>query len=239
MSLDSLLTELVRAEQGLAEAAIRSRDPVAAWLEASGRHDALVGATQALLDEQPACRPGCGWCCHFRVSAPAHEVLALAAWLRRERAPDDVARVAEVARRNAALLRGLDAVARLRVNLPCPALEDASCGVHPARPSRCRTYHAKDVEGCKAAYARPDEPGAGHAFVAPLHVVARTLAAGFREAVVAAGYDDRLYELSGALAEALAGDAALRRYLRRERAFVDAIVMADTPPVTSGPRGAG
>lgn len=227
MSLDALLTELVTAEAALADAALAAHDPVAAWLEASGRHEQIVVATQALVGEPVACRKGCGWCCHFRVTATASEVLALAAWMRANLPAERVAAALDTARRNARQLATLDAADRLRVNLPCPSLRDGACDGHPARPSRCRTYHARDVEGCRAAYDRPDEPGASHALVPALHTVARTLAAGFREAVVRAGFDDRLYELNGALAEALAGDGALRRYLRKERAFVDALVFAE------------
>ncbi len=232
MSMDKLLAELVEAEGRLVGAALGEGDPVSAWLSASARHEQIVLAVASAVPEKAACSKGCWFCCHFRVSASAYEVLALAAWVERNLGAERQAEIRNTARQNAASLRALDPVARLRKNLPCPVLHEGACGAYAARPSRCRSYHATDVEGCKDAYARPDEPGAGHTLIPPVHVVARTLAAGFREAIVAESFDDRLYELSSALTEALAGDAALRRYLRGERAFVDAIVFTEPGPVT-------
>lgn len=227
MSLDRLLAELVEAEVRTAGAVMLAEDPVAARLEANGRHEALVDATRRMLPEQPACGRGCAFCCHFRVAAAAHEVLALAAWIRRNLPAERQREVQRRAEHNAATLRRMTPGDRLRANLACPVLEEGGvCGAYPARPSRCRTYHARDVEGCRDAFDHPDRPGRPHATIPELHTVAETLANGFHEATVALGYDPGSYELSSALAEALAGSAPAERYRRRGNAFVEALPLS-------------
>lgn len=224
MSLDRLLAELVEAEVRVAGAVMLADDPVAARLDANGRHDALVEGTRRLLAEQPACGRGCAFCCHFRVAAAAHEVLALAVWIRRHLPAERQREIQARAEHNAAALRRMSVGDRLRANLACPVLDEGGvCGAYAARPSRCRTYHARDVQGCRDAFERPDQPGRPHAPIPELQTVAETLANGFHEATVALGYDAAFYELSSALAEALAGGEAAERYRRKGRAFREAL----------------
>jgi Fe-S-cluster containining protein len=227
MSVDHLLAELVEAEVRVAGAAMLSSDPVAARTDANARHEALVDGTRRLLPEKAACARGCSFCCHFRVAAPAHEVLALAAWIRRHLPPERQREILRRAAHHGAALRRMSPGDRLRANLACPVLdEDGACGAYAARPSRCRSYHARDVEGCREAFEHPDRPGRPHTTIPELLTVAETLGNGFHEATVALGYDPDSYELASALAEALAGSAPAERYRRKGRAFLEALPLS-------------
>ena len=106
-----------------------------------------------------SCGPGCGACCRQLVPLSFFEAEALTEWLRS--LPDD-RRAALEGRFHRALLALRDAgvidkilsnnwvgetllstelaMDYFRAGVPCPFLENESCGIHPIRPLICREY---------------------------------------------------------------------------------------------------
>ncbi|HEC16850.1 MAG TPA: YkgJ family cysteine cluster protein [Sedimenticola sp.] len=106
-----------------------------------------------------ACRAGCGACCRQLVPVSEPEALYLSQRVdampaeRRDRIRGRFARGLEELDRRGMLeaLRGAAGVrdrearrafgeAYFRLGIPCPFLEDESCGIHPHRPISCREY---------------------------------------------------------------------------------------------------
>jgi Fe-S-cluster containining protein len=106
-----------------------------------------------------SCRAGCGACCRQMVPVSLFEAEALTAWIQTL----DEEQRSELERRfHAALSRLRDAgviekilkedwlldqehttqlaIDYFHAGVPCPFLEDESCGIHPIRPLSCREY---------------------------------------------------------------------------------------------------
>jgi Fe-S-cluster containining protein len=178
-------------------------DPLRAVAASHRRHDALAEAARSAAEATIACRRGCAWCCQFRVSARAVEVLRLAAWLTAHRPAAEVERVRAQADAHARRLAGMVPERRLRTNLACPLLVDDACSAWEARPLACRAFHATDAEGCRDSVLDPERDDIPPALVPAVDAVSRGHRDGFVAALQAAGHDDALYELNAALAQAL------------------------------------
>lgn len=104
-----------------------------------------------------SCRAGCGACCRQLVPVSELEALHLAqvvAAMPQERREQVTARFRDACERAAATLEPLNdvkdeaGVAELgkvadryfALGIPCPFLEEESCGIHPNRPAVCREY---------------------------------------------------------------------------------------------------
>lgn len=122
--------------------------------------DAVVAMSESRTTgngEAISCRAGCGACCRQLVPVSELEALHLAqlvAAMPRERRDRVVERFREACERAAPVLEGFhtatgDAVLAemgeaaspyFALGIPCPFLEQESCGIHPHRPSICREY---------------------------------------------------------------------------------------------------
>ena len=143
--------------------------------------NAMVAAAEAAAPAPITCAPGCGACCRQLVPIRAMEARRLAAFTQALPSPRReviLARFAAARQRlDATGLRhrldareGLDAPARLQLKLdyfalgiPCPFLENESCGIYEERPMICREHL---VTTPAAACANPSE-GAIHTL--PVH----------------------------------------------------------------------
>lgn len=100
----------------------------------------------------PACKAGCGWCCHQQVGVSAPEAIRIAAHIRAlpeaEGGPM-AARVKQVAEST----RGMTTLKRAQARTACPFLgADGGCMIYAVRPLRCRGVHSIDVDFCIACY---------------------------------------------------------------------------------------
>ncbi len=104
-------------------------------------------------DAIPACRAGCAWCCHLRVTIKPGEALVLrdaVMALPAEQRERIVSRLAE----RAAELETLAPEARERLVKLCPLNENGACTVYAARPLVCRSAHSFDVNVCRTYVER-------------------------------------------------------------------------------------
>ncbi len=178
-------------------------DPLRAVAASLRRHDTLAAAALAASGARVACRRGCAWCCQFRVSARAVEVLHLAAWITTHLPPAQVTAVRDQAAAHAKRLATMTVERRLRTNLACPLLVDDACSAWEARPLACRAFHATDADGCRDSVLDPDRDDVPPALVPAVDAVSRGHRDGLVAALQSAGHDDALYELNAALAQAL------------------------------------
>lgn len=203
-------------------------------VEATRRHFrrfALRLERAPLEGESPDCSKGCSYCCHNRVSAPAHEVLALAE--RIESMPTQQrTQVTERVKTNADRVANSIATERDVMPMRCALLDEHNaCGAYEDRPSNCRRYHSLSVKDCEASFYAPQDLTSKIRLSTPLLVVSVSQYFGFRKLLGEHGLDTTYYELSTALHEALSDPIACReRLLRGDVAFIRALPAADSGP---------
>ena len=202
----------------------------AATLRAHGRLNALE--TQLFTEHRVRvdCKAGCGACCHLgKIDARAHEIFALADWIRKNFTAEQYDGVLERARAHAAAVAPLTLEAHLRTVRACPLLRDMSCSVHPARPGVCRIGHSTDVRICERAFRNPDDLTAKGGSHAESKLAMTVASDGTSFAFLEAGFDKTVYDLGSALAEALGDPTAQARWLAGERAFSKAAIAKQEP----------
>lgn len=174
---------------------------------------ALVGQIDQLLDQAAnhlqgggarlACRTGCNFCCHLRVSVLPHEAIALFRYLQ-SRMPATAAQQVR---------------ARLRHNVgtpptvprACAFLVDGECAAYEVRPSACAAYHSMSRERCEQSFLDPAVPS-GTVALQGLQAVALAMEAGVNAAVKAEGLSNIPSELHTAVAALLANPALIARW---------------------------
>lgn len=186
---------------------------------ALARVEALVNRVNGLVPPpRPiACRSGCPYCCHIRVTASPPEILHIAEHIRTAWPADRRAALQRKLATLESLGHGRDDIAREAMRLPCAMLLDNCCSIHDIRPISCRAVASVDVAACRRSYdSRMAEPvpqvtlqlnaanGVGYGLIAGL---------------VEAGYRLENLELIAALRIALEEDDAARRWLHGEGLF--------------------
>lgn len=209
------------------------RDKLADASSATRAADAAALAEQMLektvqkMPQAPAyqCAKGCNFCCHSAVSVSAPEVFRIVNLIAASPAAD---RGAVLARARSRTASTLDAVLSLRS--PCPLLVDGACSVYAERPMGCRQFVSTNLEGCRTAFeaGRSDLPFVPAAANAGL--VVRSL---LLSAAATLGLKAESYELSSALAVALAEPEAERRWLAGEDVLAAALKVPQPPNMQS------
>lgn len=190
--------------------------------DAAALAERVLDRSLAAIEKDPAiaCRRGCSHCCVTVASVTPPEIFRVVQWLVAEQKhlPADLSIAAVTARCTAK--EGASIAAMLASKVPCPALVEDACGVHPARPLNCRQFFSTSLDACIARFGRDEGeiPFVGAAV--DRGVLARILLLG---ALQAAGLPDTSYELSGALRIALTTPDAERRWLDGEPLFHGAI----------------
>ncbi|MBC7908826.1 MAG: YkgJ family cysteine cluster protein [Rhodospirillaceae bacterium] len=108
--------------------------------------------TYMLSSPAPACKAGCGWCCHQQVGVSVPEAIRVAVHIQSlpvdQRAPM-AARLAQVAGRT----QGMTTDDRAHARVACPFLgTEGRCMIYAVRPLRCRGLHSIDVDFCIACF---------------------------------------------------------------------------------------
>ena len=219
---DAAAEELATAETADALHAVTLR----AHARLNGLETQLFAEHRVRVD----CKAGCGTCCHLgKIDARAHEIFALADWIRRNFTAEDRDAVLARARAHAASVAPLTLEQHLRTVRACPLLRDMSCSAHPARPGVCRIGHSTDVRICERAFQNPDDLTAKGGSHAESKLAMTVASDGTSFAFLEAGFDKTVYDLGSALAEALGDPTAQARWLAGERAFSKAAIAKQEP----------
>lgn len=216
-------------EHALAAADIARVGPLAALPAAFIRHGISVCTAQDEALSTMACKKGCSYCCHNKVSVRAHEVLLAAEYVTRNFPTEQQAELTRVLAENSVRIRALTPAQHMQTNIRCAFLLNGACSIYEVRPMKCRDYHATDVSRCIRAYEDPADLGIPDSYVPEVFAAANACSRGFQRAVVEAGYDPRKYELNTAFEEALADTGCAERYHSKQLAFRRAIVVAEGP----------
>jgi Fe-S-cluster containining protein len=229
--------------------AIRQGGPAAKWFQAAAAEQrrAIAGALRgrrteeliaALRDDAAervqtgvACSPlavlhqcaaGCSACCRTAaVDVTPLEALAVADYLRANLAEKELAETRQRLESNAQARSRMAPEQLRRVRLTCAFLsDDGKCGVYPARPLACAGAFSMSRQACHAAAENPTSAAAQQVPFDP-HTKSWTMgvSGGLQRALVEAGLDGNLYELSSIVLRALDVPDAALRWLRREDVF--------------------
>ena len=224
---EALVRGIIAEETALARAEIEQLGPVAAYENSRRRHDARLSAAADV--HTLACKNGCFWCCYFTVDVRAVEVFSILDFMERELSPEQQARVRREIAANSAMLQGVSELERMRRNVKCPFLAEGRCSIYEARPQTCRNYHATDVAGCRASYERPDDTEIDPEFAPLVYQSGGAHVDAFCSTLQERGYDTQAYELSTALAAAIAEPAARARFEGKQPPF-STLTGTEVPP---------
>ena len=179
-----------------------------------------LGAVAALnqTGEVLACAKGCWYCCHYKVDARAEEVFRIQSHLKKTLNGQALLDLRKEIEANAKVLKKMTYHEQLYANLKCPFLVEGSCSIYEVRPEKCQTFHAKDVEGCKSTYERP-EVEVPNSFSPAIFESNQARSEGRQMALAETGYDHTAYELNIALTLAFADQKYRRNYDRKKKAF--------------------
>lgn len=104
--------------------------------------------------EELHCGPGCGYCCHLRVSISIAEALVILGYLQKydqlHRYQQRIKDLREpLSERTAA-----DNSWWLENSIPCLFLDQNTllCNIYEVRPFACRAYHSLDIDRCKTGF---------------------------------------------------------------------------------------
>ena len=101
--------------------------------------------------------------------------------------------------------------------------------IYEARPQTCRNYHATDVAGCRASYERPDDTEIDPEFAPLVYQSGGAHVDAFCSALQERGYDTQAYELSTALAAAMADVESRARFEAKQLPF-PTLTGTEVPP---------
>ena len=166
---------------------------------------------------ESACREGCHWCCHLKVSVTAAEVFLIANYLEQSAPHGQLEAVRTRAAELAKDERIFSADAKAEAHIPCALLtKQGACGVYALRPLACRGWNSADSEACRRFLDNDEE-------LVPMHEGLTREYAALGLGLLAALRDARLpteiLELTSALHIALSDPNALDRWLNCEPIF--------------------
>jgi Fe-S-cluster containining protein len=214
---EGLVRGIIAQETAQAAAEIAQLGPIAAYESSRSRHDERLSAAPDA--HTLACKNGCYWCCYFTVDVRAVEVFSILDFMERELSAAEQARVRSEIEANSTLLQGLSELDRMRRNVKCPFLAEGRCTIYAARPQTCRNYHATDVTGCRASYEHPENIDIDPDFAPLVYQTGGAHVDAFSSTLQMFGYDTNAYELSTALAAAIADPQSRARFAGKQPPF--------------------
>jgi Fe-S-cluster containining protein len=178
------------------------------------------GASRSPLQVLHACTPGCNACCRsVAVDVTPLEALAVAEYLRERVDVSQREPILEKLRQNAAARSRMTTAELRRVRLTCAFLDSqGQCSIYASRPLACAGAFSMSRAACENATTNPT---AAQQVPTDSYAKAWTMgvSGGLQRALVEAGLDGNLYELSSIVLRALEVPDAAERWLRREDVF--------------------
>jgi Fe-S-cluster containining protein len=101
------------------------------------------------------CSPGCGYCCHLKVSASVAEVLVIVDFLKNNQMVDLGMEPISSIHATSTPRSGQDDGWWVENAVPCIFLDTEKfiCNIYEVRPFSCRAYHSLDLEQCRNGYS--------------------------------------------------------------------------------------
>jgi Fe-S-cluster containining protein len=223
---DHELRGFAESEMAAAKADLGKVGPSEALVRFFRRHDEAVVKARATSAVKPACAAGCSYCCYYKVEARAVEVLAIHQYVISRFTPDQIRAAVDQASMNVSQAKSLSHTEHLTTNQRCPFLVQERCSIYPVRPSKCRDFHAADVQGCKDSFDRPEDLSIPNSYIDGIFESGSGTTFGFEAAVETAGLDSRVYDLNSAFLEAMQNAKSAKRFRAGKKAFLVAKVVA-------------
>ena len=237
------LYRFAESEFGTASSELAKRSPVEALVSFYRRHDSAVAKAIEASPSKPACHSGCSYCCYYKVEARAVEVLAIHQYVLAKFKPELIQEVLKQANQNVAEARSMTHLEHLATNQRCPFLINNQCSIYSVRPSKCRNFHAADLQGCKDSYEQPTNLSIPNSYIPGVFLAANGVTEGFERATEESGIDPRVYDLNSALVEIFQNPKVGKRLRSGKKAFISAkvvelpIPMPSNNPVKAAPCG--
>jgi Fe-S-cluster containining protein len=159
-----------------------------------------------------ACKAGCSFCCHLRVTVAPHEAIALYGYLMSEIPAPLADEIQQRILANAEQIGRLTPEEQVITNRRCAFLVDGSCSAYAARPMACALHHSLDVQACKQSYENPANHSIGIRRLALIERIKPAAQAGMRQALQKRGLSDEPMELHTALAAILRNRSLIERW---------------------------
>lgn len=214
------------AQQEYERAAIQlkgSKDANSALKKSYARYDNLIASAFENTANKPDCRAGCAYCCHYKVEARAHEILLIRAYIDSNFTDTERSQLVLRANANEGMIRSLTPEQHLTTNIPCMFLQQNTCTIYPVRPFRCRHFHSTDAQACEASFNEPGNMEISTGMIEEVAIVSDAHTQGFEAAAEQTRRDNRIYDFTTALIEALTDDNCSKRYQRGKKTFQQAI----------------
>lgn len=212
------------AERSAATTDLNTLAPHESLVRFYDRLDQTIQVSTQLSTIKPVCREGCAYCCYYKVEAKAIEILAIQHYAKSRLSTAQMTRIIEQAQHNIEQTQHLSYTQQLMTNQRCAFLLEQRCTIYPVRPSKCRNFHATEVEGCKKSVEEP-EADVPNSIVPLIHASAHGVSDGFEQTVAAAGKDARVYDLNSAFLEAIHNPAVAKRFASGKKTFLSATVI--------------
>ena len=162
-----------------------------------------------------ACRAGCSFCCHLRVTVYAHEAIALFRHLN-TRIPADLARqIKNRVHENAARIGGMTEREHWATNVQCAFLVNGMCSAYQCRPNACAGYHSMSKQVCEYSYNNPADFGGeknGKPALRSLLTIAEATQQGIVRALDTLNLNSETVELHTAVAALLRAPALIAKW---------------------------
>lgn len=204
------LEEFASAEYSTACTDLSRISPQEAVIKFYARQDSAIKTSTDRSLTKPACRSGCSYCCYYKVVAKAVEVIAIQQFVVSRFKPEQLTAAIAQAERNVAEASGLSHAEHLALNQQCPFLLEDKCSIYLVRPSKCRSFHASDVEGCRVSYEDP-QCTVPNSYILEVFEAANGVSEGFNAAIRKSGVDSRTYDLNSAFLDAMQNSGASKR----------------------------
>ena len=177
------------------------------------------------------CRAGCAHCCHMRVHVTAPEVIFLAQFIRESFSEVQLQGLKSRLKEADRITSGMNDEEHGMAHVPCPLLVDHHCSAYEARPLECRGYVSMSADACRQASRNYDAWNVPLYY--PQYSIFKNVQTGLLAALVGAGYDIELLELTSALRIALDNPDAGEQWLAGKDVFRPAALPLSDPEISA------
>lgn len=223
---ESVFQVTAMQEYRLVQNELKTSDPITAYKRSLTR---AGDATSSIIAQSPkiACHNGCSLCCVIKIDVRAYEALMIADYVKKHFTEKTLQETLIKVGKNRDAISKLSKEEHLITNFECPFLHHNSCSVYSVRPSKCRNFHSTNLATCKKAHLEPENMELKSNFVLKLWATGNGFFEGFNQALTEIGFDNSRYELNSACLEAMTNNSASKRFHKKKRALVNAIVVDD------------